>query len=31
LVRACRPLDAILAALRGSLCMILHPNFREKV
>jgi hypothetical protein len=24
-----RPSDAILTALRGSLCMILHPNFRE--
>ena len=26
---ACRPADAILAALRGGLCKILHPNFRE--
>jgi hypothetical protein len=28
---ACRPLDAILVALRGSLCMILHLNFLEQL
>jgi len=26
---ACRPSQAILAPLRGDLCNILHPNFRE--
>src|SRR5919202_1600495 len=27
---ACKPLDAILVALRGSLCKILHLNFLER-
>ena len=28
---ACRPSEAILAALRARLCTILHPNFRESI
>ena len=29
--RACRRLGAILAPLRGDLCTILYPNFRESI